>query len=127
MLTEEQAANAYEEVTDGCRRFGSDDERQCSAMAAGQAARRVASSGRTGRRRGDVGSSLCRTLLLCERVRALDCDHAFRLQLLGGDVDVHLAQPSGAMLRSLPLMPAQALPDPATFVASLGLGAGLAP
>jgi hypothetical protein len=37
MLTEEQAANAYEEVTDGCRRFGSGDERQCSALAAGQA------------------------------------------------------------------------------------------
>ena len=29
-------------------------------------------------------------LLFCERVRALDRDHAFRLQLLGGDVDVHL-------------------------------------
>ena len=37
MLTEEQAANAYEEVTDGFRRFGSGDERQCSALAAGQA------------------------------------------------------------------------------------------
>ena len=35
MLTEEQAANAYEEITDGCRSFGSGDERQCSAMAAG--------------------------------------------------------------------------------------------
>jgi hypothetical protein len=31
------------------------------------------------------------------------------------------------MPRSLPLMPAQELPDPATFIASLGLGAGLAP
>jgi hypothetical protein len=33
-------------------------------------------------------------LLFSERVHALDCDNAFRLQLRCGDVDVHLAQPS---------------------------------
>ena len=31
--------------------------------------------------------------IFTERVRAVDPKHAFRLQLLGGDVDVHLAQP----------------------------------
>ena len=45
MLTEEQAANAYEEVTVGCRRLVRLTNRQCSAMAAGQAGRRDKSSG----------------------------------------------------------------------------------
>jgi hypothetical protein len=31
--------------------------------------------------------------VLHERIRALDDDHALRLQLLGGDVDIHLIQP----------------------------------
>ncbi len=32
-------------------------------------------------------------LFFSEHIRALDSDHAFRLQFLSGDVDVYLAQP----------------------------------
>jgi len=36
MLTEELAASAYEQATDGCRRFGSVDAEQCTAGTASQ-------------------------------------------------------------------------------------------
>ena len=100
LLTEEEAA-AYEEATDGCRRLvrvTSDNAPQWQRVKPDEELHLMAELNYEG---GDVGSSLCRVLLLCERVRAFDEDHAFGFQLLGGDVTAHSSLRSITAIRAI--------------------------
>jgi hypothetical protein len=94
MLTDEQAASGYEQATDGYRHSllgARDNARQWQRVKPDEELHPLAELDYEG---GDVGSSLCRTLLLCERVRARDGDQAFCLQLRCGGVNVGLIQTS---------------------------------
>jgi hypothetical protein len=93
MLTEEQAAADYADATDGCRHslVGTrDNARQWQRVKPDPETNPLAELDWEKKQRG---ISPCHWLLLHERVRAVDSDHAFRLQLRCGIVNIRLIHP----------------------------------